>query len=95
MEVKNFVDDTIKSKPVVVFSKTYCPFCVKVKKLFQDQLAISSDKLTIIELENRPDCSEIQAYLKELTGASSVSISRQNKNLFPYFNQQGELSISF
>lgn len=26
-----------------------------------------------IEVEKRPDCAQIQAYLKELTGASSVS----------------------
>lgn len=34
--------------------------------------SIDSSKLDVIELEKRPDCSEIQAYLKEITGASSV-----------------------
>lgn len=34
--------------------------------------AVDRSKLEIIELEKRPDCSEIQAYLRELTGASSV-----------------------
>ena len=29
--VKQWVDDSIKSKPVVVFSKTYCPFCDMAK----------------------------------------------------------------
>jgi glutaredoxin 3 len=28
--------------------------------------------MEVIEIEKRPDCSEIQAYLRELTGASSV-----------------------
>ena len=28
--------------------------------------------MEIIELEKRPDCSEIQSYLRDLTGASSV-----------------------
>lgn len=75
MEVKKLVDETIASKPVVIFSKTYCPYCVKVKKLFQDEIKIPSDKLVVMELESRPDCAEIQAYLKELTGASSVSVN--------------------
>lgn len=71
--VKNFVDETIKSKPVVVFSKSYCPFCVKVKNLIKDELKVSEDKYTFVELESRSDCSDVQTYLKELTGASSVS----------------------
>ncbi|CAI0456173.1 unnamed protein product [Linum tenue] len=28
--------DLISSSPVVVFSKTYCPFCTSVKKLLSD-----------------------------------------------------------
>lgn len=73
-QAKIFVDETIKSKPVVVFSKTYCPFCVKAKNLLKDDLKVPADKMVVIELEDRPDCSDVQAYLKELTGASSVSI---------------------
>lgn len=71
--IKELVDSTISSKPVVVFSKSYCPFCVKVKELFQKEIQIPADKLEIMELENRPDHPAIQTYLKELTGASSVS----------------------
>lgn len=70
---KKFVEETIKSKPVVVFSKTYCPFCVKAKNLLKEVVKVPADKMAVIELEDRPDCGDIQAYLKELTGASSVS----------------------
>ena len=28
--------------------------------------------MEILEIEKRPDCSEIQSYLRDLTGASSV-----------------------
>lgn len=73
---QKFVDDTIASKPVAVFSKSYCPFCVKAKNLLGKDLAIPEDKMVTIELENRPDCADVQAYLKQLTGASSVSKSR-------------------
>lgn len=69
--VKLFVDDAIASHRVVVFSKTYCPFCKKAKELLA-QYPIKKEQLEVIELEKRPDCAQIQAYLKELTGASSV-----------------------
>ncbi len=32
--VNSFVEDLIKEKKIVVFSKTTCPFCAKVKELF-------------------------------------------------------------
>lgn len=69
--VKIFVDDAISTHKVVVFSKTYCPYCKKAKELLS-KYPIKEDQLEVIELEKRPDCAQIQAYLKELTGASSV-----------------------
>ena len=33
---------------------------------------IDKTKMEVIELEKRPDMSEIQSYLRDLTGASSV-----------------------
>lgn len=68
---KSFVDSTIAETKVVMFSKTYCPYCVKAKNLFQ-KYPLQPESLKIVELEKRPDCSSIQAYLKSLTGASSV-----------------------
>lgn len=68
---QKFVDETINSNPVVVFSKSYCPFCVKANNLLKS--LVPENKLTVIQLEDRPDCNPIQAYLKEVTGASSVS----------------------
>jgi len=70
-EVKFFVDNVISSKPVVVFSKTYCPYCTKAKTALNHN-SVNPAKIEILEIEKRPDCSEIQTYLKELTGASSV-----------------------
>lgn len=71
-QAKEIVEELISSKPVVIFSKSYCPFCVKAKNLFQNDIKVAADKIAIMELENRPDCNTIQAYLKEKTGASSV-----------------------
>ena len=66
MDVKTIV----ASRPVVVFSKTYCPFCVKAKKAIAP--LVDSDSLLVLELENHPQMNEIQDVLAALTGARSV-----------------------
>uniref|UniRef100_A0A7S3NI43 Glutaredoxin domain-containing protein n=1 Tax=Aureoumbra lagunensis TaxID=44058 RepID=A0A7S3NI43_9STRA len=62
------IDDTIKANDVVIFSKSYCPFCAKTKALFQS-LNVDAD---IYELDQRDDGAEIQSKLKEKTGQSTV-----------------------
>ncbi|UXI21994.1 hypothetical protein NH340_JMT07937 [Sarcoptes scabiei] len=69
--VKDFVDKKIASRKVVIFSKTTCPFCINAKKIFEEY-QIDSNEIESIEIENDPDCSEIQSYLKSITGASTV-----------------------
>ncbi len=47
---KQFVDDAIKNNPVVVFSKTYCPFC----KMAKDALkSVGLQKYELYELDER------------------------------------------
>ncbi|XP_021730563.1 glutaredoxin-C2-like [Chenopodium quinoa] len=58
----------VSSNSVVVFSKSYCPFCVDVKKLLS-QLGAS---FKAIELDTESDGSEIQAALAQLTGQRTV-----------------------
>ena len=67
--VKQFVDDAIKDNKVVVFSKSYCPFCKMAKASLNE--AGLKDYLAI-EIENRDDCDAIQDYLLELTGGRTV-----------------------
>ncbi|CAG2121927.1 unnamed protein product [Medioppia subpectinata] len=55
----------------MVFSKSYCPYCTKAKKVLE-KYPIVSGQYEVIELENRDDCNQIQEYMKQLTGASSV-----------------------
>lgn len=64
-----YVDNLISSHKVVVFSKSYCPYCTKAKDVLSKY---NIDDIVIIELENRDDCDEIQDYLLKLTGARSV-----------------------
>jgi glutaredoxin 3 len=67
----------VQGKKVMVFSKTYCPFCTKAKAVFKKLLeegTLSTEDYEVMEIENRKDCDAIQTYLRSITGASSVSI---------------------
>ncbi|OQR77317.1 glutaredoxin-like [Tropilaelaps mercedesae] len=57
-----FVKEKIAASPVVVFSKTRCPYCTLAKEA----------KYEVIELDGRDDADEIQGVLGELTGARTV-----------------------
>jgi len=69
--VKEIVDGKIKNKKVMVFSKSYCPYCRKAKDVLKTY-NLKDDEYEVWEIEDEPNCSEIQAYLKSITGASSV-----------------------
>ncbi|CRL00805.1 CLUMA_CG014057, isoform A [Clunio marinus] len=65
---QKFVKDSIGKDRVVIFSKTYCPYCTKAKEQFKKL----NFKFLTIELEDRADCQEIQDVLGSMTGARSV-----------------------
>ncbi|RWS12575.1 glutaredoxin-1 protein-like protein [Dinothrombium tinctorium] len=69
--IKIFVDTTINKYKVAVFSKSYCPYCRRAKEIITGY-PLKPGVLEVVEIEKRPDCSQIQAYLKSLTGASTV-----------------------
>ena len=69
---------------VVVFSKSYCPYCKQTQKLLKGK-NLKADALVWIEMENRPDCDEMQNYLKQLTGARSVSVNSYSIELIGIF----------
>ncbi|XP_034950201.1 glutaredoxin-C4-like isoform X2 [Chelonus insularis] len=66
--LRETVDQLINSDTVVIFSKTYCPYCKMAKEVF-DKMA---KKYTSIELDERDDGDEIQNILEEITGARTV-----------------------
>ncbi|XP_066960197.1 thioredoxin reductase 1, cytoplasmic [Macrobrachium rosenbergii] len=62
------VDEYIQGNKVMVFSKSYCPFCNKVKTLFK-----SLDvEYTALELDQIDNGSEIQAALIDKSGQKTV-----------------------
>ncbi|CAO1360350.1 unnamed protein product [Diamesa hyperborea] len=65
--MSEFVKKSISESRVVIFTKT-CPYCTMAKETFQK---LNVEYLTI-EIQDRPDCNEIQDALEEITGARSV-----------------------
>ena len=75
-DVKKLVDAKIAGKKVMVFSKSYCPYCAMAKRALQKYLGkeLSPDDYEVMEIEKMPNCNVIQNYLRKITGGSSVSI---------------------
>lgn len=67
-ELAQLVKKMISDDKVVIFSKTYCPYCTMAKEVFKK----IDYKFTAIELDNRDDGDMIQAILGEMTGAKTV-----------------------
>ncbi|KAK2442901.1 glutaredoxin [Trifolium repens] len=64
----NKAKEIASSSPVVVFSKTYCGYCNRVKALLK-QLGAT---YKVLELDTESDGGDIQAALAEWTGQRTV-----------------------
>lgn len=67
-DLKAKIQEQIKSTHVLVYSKSTCPFCDRVKKLFSVQYVA----FTVVELDKLDNGSEYQDILQELTKQRSV-----------------------
>jgi len=67
---KEFVDKAVAENTVVVFSKSWCPYSKKAKKLLKDKY--SDAQTAIFELDERNDGGQLQDYLQEKTGQRTV-----------------------
>jgi len=65
---KTTAQTAISQNKVMVFSKTYCPYCSKAK----DALGKLAVTFEVYELDVRPDGADIQTALQELTGQRTV-----------------------
>ncbi|EGR44721.1 uncharacterized protein TRIREDRAFT_82085 [Trichoderma reesei QM6a] len=63
-EVQRIIDNN----NVVVFSKTWCPYCKATKQTLNDLKA----QYEVVELDNRNDGDELQDALLEISGQRSV-----------------------
>mmetsp|Transcript_6245 Transcript_6245/g.12363 ORF Transcript_6245/g.12363 Transcript_6245/m.12363 type:complete len:108 (-) Transcript_6245:5927-6250(-) len=69
-EVARFVEETIGSYKVVVFSKTYCGYCKTTEKLISE--TVVTDAVSVVYLDRRDDGAAIQEYLLTKTRQSTV-----------------------
>ncbi|CAN0919096.1 GRXC3 [Linum grandiflorum] len=63
-----FVQNVIYSNRIVIFSKSYCPYSMRAKKVFSEL----NEKPFVAELHLRDDGSQIQYVLLELVGRRTV-----------------------
>ncbi|XP_020593264.1 glutaredoxin [Phalaenopsis equestris] len=98
--------EVVSSAEVVVFSKTYCPFCTRVKDLFSKLGA----KHKVVELDKESDGSEIQSALaawtgqrtvpnvfisgKHIGGCDNVMEKHNEGKLVPLLTESGALALS-
>ncbi|KAM4597629.1 thioredoxin reductase 1, cytoplasmic-like isoform 1-T3 [Polymixia lowei] len=67
-QLKSRIQGLIDSNQVLVFSKSYCPYCLKVKDLFKEL----NVKCNVVELDLIEDGSNYQELLLEMTGQKTV-----------------------
>lgn len=65
---EDFTKNEISNNSVIVFSKSYCPYCTKTKELFQS-LKVNAK---IYELDTMNNGDDIQLALQEMTGQRTV-----------------------
>ncbi|CAL8082327.1 unnamed protein product [Calicophoron daubneyi] len=64
----DWVQKTIKNSAIILFSKSYCPYCFGVKQLFKERKI----KYATIELDQRVDGRKIQEALQKYSKISTV-----------------------
>eukprot|EP00591_Stephanopyxis_turris_P009192 CAMPEP_0195511354 /NCGR_PEP_ID=MMETSP0794_2-20130614/3705_1 /TAXON_ID=515487 /ORGANISM="Stephanopyxis turris, Strain CCMP 815" /LENGTH=99 /DNA_ID=CAMNT_0040638931 /DNA_START=109 /DNA_END=408 /DNA_ORIENTATION=+ len=68
MSAAEFVKSEIDSNEVIIFSKSYCPYCKKTKKLFNEMNVDAK----AIELDKIADGAAIQNALASISGQRTV-----------------------
>ncbi|KAI3519194.1 hypothetical protein L1887_08221 [Cichorium endivia] len=63
-----FVQTVIYSNKIAMFSKSYCPFCQRSKRIFNEL----HEQPYVVELDQRDDGPQIQDVLLDLVGKRTV-----------------------
>ncbi|KAL2199605.1 thioredoxin-like protein [Corynascus similis CBS 632.67] len=70
-EVEGVLNTILKKSPVIIFSKSYCPFSKMAKGILLDKYIIEPTPF-VVELDQHPLGARIQAKLGEMTGRRTV-----------------------
>ncbi|EWC48975.1 hypothetical protein DRE_00280 [Drechslerella stenobrocha 248] len=65
------IDSILKRSPIIIFSKSYCPYSKKAKRLLLETYEISPVPF-VVELDTHDHGSEIQDALEKQTGRRTV-----------------------
>merc|ERR1719231_178695 len=68
LDLLSEVQQMVAVEPVVIYSKSWCPYCTKCKALFDDL----GQRYTAVELDERDDGEQLQATLLSLTEQRTV-----------------------
>ncbi|KAL6220629.1 hypothetical protein ACLB2K_008385 [Fragaria x ananassa] len=63
-----FVQNFIYSNKIAIFSKSYCPYCMRAKRIFSEL----HEQPYVVELDLRDDGAQIQSVLLDVVGRSTV-----------------------
>ncbi|RIA94711.1 glutaredoxin 1 [Glomus cerebriforme] len=66
--IKDLVEKLIQENPIMIFSKSYCPYCKKAKETIEGL----RKKYKAFEIDEADNGSAIQDYLKEKTSQRTV-----------------------
>jgi len=67
-QLEEAIEQTVASNDVVIYSKSWCPYCTQCKQLFDEM----SQPYTAIELDEREDGESLQAALLDMTQQRTV-----------------------
>mmetsp|Transcript_35149 Transcript_35149/g.83965 ORF Transcript_35149/g.83965 Transcript_35149/m.83965 type:complete len:110 (+) Transcript_35149:144-473(+) len=67
-KIMEFLKNTIASSEVVVWSKSYCPYCARTKNLLSER----NIDAKVFELDQMDNGAELQAALLEMSGQRTV-----------------------
>ncbi|KAL4785096.1 thioredoxin-like protein [Aspergillus varians] len=70
-EVKTELNGILKRSPIIIFSKSYCPFSKKAKTILLERYSIVPTPF-VVELDQHPLGSQLQSLLGENTGRRTV-----------------------
>ena len=69
MGAADVIAENVSAHDVMVFSKSYCPFCKRAVQILRETFG---DAVSVLEMEERPDCDDLQDELLNQTGGRSV-----------------------
>ncbi|KAJ3521202.1 hypothetical protein NM208_g13403 [Fusarium decemcellulare] len=71
LDARDELASILKKSPVIIFSKTYCPFSKRAKGLLLEKYAITPEPY-VVELDVHPQGQALQDQLLETTGRRTV-----------------------